>query len=442
MDRRTPAQRGGFTLIELMVVIAIIAILAGLVVPAVMDAMRGVRQNALRLEVDALAQAVQRYHDKYGEYPPDGSDWNVFKRHLQKAFPGILASELALLDPTIGSTVPNDHRQFNFSGDISNGGPALRNSSDSAVVEGGNITVNQLKVMDPAEALVFFLGGFSSDPKRPFTGPGGPFIELVHDDEVHYGYNPARENPLYEFNAGQLTIATYTGPDGDVITASNDEGFGGAASDPYVQLAVPTNTGNDLLPVYLPQNGDRATHAPYVYFDSRTYISNKSSNASVPNPYINFYQPMRVTGTAAEDSAGFGAVYPMYSDQPNTAQKGLPGIPITTTGPNAAFLQFLMMEPQGFQIIGPGIDGRYGGRVVAEVRTAGDPARAVQETLFLFPSGRNLYTAVAKDRGRNKAFVVTPVYGQDPAKVPPDQLTRMNDNVSNFSASSFEAGMQ
>ena len=36
--------------------------------------------------------------------------------------------------------------------------------------------------MNAAEALVFWLGGFSDDPKYPISGPGGPSYSIESDD--------------------------------------------------------------------------------------------------------------------------------------------------------------------------------------------------------------------------------------------------------------------
>ena len=44
--------------------------------------------------------------------------------------------------------------------------------------------------VNPAEALVFWSGGFSSDPKQPFTGNGGPFLKNAGGTIV--GANPDR----------------------------------------------------------------------------------------------------------------------------------------------------------------------------------------------------------------------------------------------------------
>ncbi len=76
-------RRPGFTLIEVLVVIAIIGVLVGLTVPAVMMALSAVKQRAIGLECQAIASSVEAYRTKFGEYPPDGADPSLLERHLQ-----------------------------------------------------------------------------------------------------------------------------------------------------------------------------------------------------------------------------------------------------------------------------------------------------------------------------------------------------------------------
>jgi prepilin-type N-terminal cleavage/methylation domain-containing protein len=67
--RQVRANRNAFTLIELMVVISIIAILIGLLFPA----LRGVQDQAKRAqaknEVSQIVTAVNAYYTEYGKYP-------------------------------------------------------------------------------------------------------------------------------------------------------------------------------------------------------------------------------------------------------------------------------------------------------------------------------------------------------------------------------------
>ena len=190
---RSTVGRSGFTLTELLVVIAIIAVIAGISLPAIFAARRSFDQSRLKMEVEALDDAVKKYFTQYGDYPADGSSWVVFERHLRKAFPEILSSELAIIAPT---------------------------------------NVN-LPVMDRAEALVFFLGGFSSNKQKPLSGKGGPFINTGTAVAPVWSRNPNRENALYDFNPGRLL-----------------------------------DQNSNQLPSYNVTD----VSSPYTYFDSRTYV--------------------------------------------------------------------------------------------------------------------------------------------------------------------------
>jgi prepilin-type N-terminal cleavage/methylation domain-containing protein len=67
---RTEA-RLGFTLIELMVVIAIIAILAGFIVALTAPAGEAKVRSRVTTELQGIRSAIEAYNKKYGFYPPD-----------------------------------------------------------------------------------------------------------------------------------------------------------------------------------------------------------------------------------------------------------------------------------------------------------------------------------------------------------------------------------
>lgn len=60
---------GGFTLIELMVVLAILGLLAGLVGPQVMKHLDESKSRTARLQVEDLAAALDLYRLEVGDYP-------------------------------------------------------------------------------------------------------------------------------------------------------------------------------------------------------------------------------------------------------------------------------------------------------------------------------------------------------------------------------------
>ncbi len=136
MRRASLAHRPAFTLVELLMVVTIIGILIGLLLPAVYYGMQTVKKGAIGLELQTLASAVEQYKNKYSQgYPPDGSNAGEFERHYKGIFRQIAASEFTAVAAACN---------------VVNGAPATA-------------------YMDPPEALVFALGGFSTDPVHPFT---------------------------------------------------------------------------------------------------------------------------------------------------------------------------------------------------------------------------------------------------------------------------------
>jgi len=67
-------NRGGFTLIEMLVVIAIIAILAGLLFPAISRGLLTVQRNRAAAEARSIASAIELFYRDYG-YLPVRVDW-------------------------------------------------------------------------------------------------------------------------------------------------------------------------------------------------------------------------------------------------------------------------------------------------------------------------------------------------------------------------------
>ena len=70
-SRSGPARRrrGGFSLIELLVVLVILGLLAGLVGPRVMKYLGGAKTDSAKLQIEDLGAALDLYRLEVGSYP-------------------------------------------------------------------------------------------------------------------------------------------------------------------------------------------------------------------------------------------------------------------------------------------------------------------------------------------------------------------------------------
>ncbi len=344
-QRIVQRKAAGVTLVELLVVIAIIGLLIGLLIPAVNIAYISVKKGTIKAEVDTLVNAIEQYKNKYGDYPPDGSSWPIMEAHLRKAFPDILQSEMNFLNPHEYNNPSNAFKQVGSVADIRNDNDI---SLQSLITADDDPNTRFINVMDRAEALPFFLGGFSQDKQRPFSGTGGPFIATGVAAQP-FQYNGSRENPLFPFKATRLSLDQISG-----YTISTDEVRYGEIPCQPLGGSAPRN---DLLPVYLSETNTWEEGAPYVYFDSRTYIFAKGSLI-----YNNFYQRSSISAPTV-----YGAARPYLSDVADTSVG-------STTVQRWA-------NQSTYQILSPGLDGRYGGRTAADMLGIGP-------VLFTVPTGQ------------------------------------------------------
>ncbi len=228
-----------FTLTELLVVITIIAVLAGLITGAAVNALNKAKQASITLEIQQLSSAIEDSKNEYGAYPPNGMiqittpanilAQNDFVRMFRKSFPRG-QEPLELIRALAGA-------------------PLTASGQSSELTDTG---------MNAAEAMVFWLGGFSSDPQYPISGPGGPsFNRTIVNGEVLED-----RNRRYEFDLGRLGPRNAGGTFDDSALAGR-----------FIAYSVDLNRDGDVTDVgesrrinfwqYAPNGSEQ----PFVYLD-------------------------------------------------------------------------------------------------------------------------------------------------------------------------------
>jgi prepilin-type N-terminal cleavage/methylation domain-containing protein len=157
-----------FTLIELIVVIAIIGILAGLVLPVVGAVNKKKQISLAQTQLKDIESAIEGYKTKLGFYPPDNTN-NFVVNQLYFELLGTTNDGVGKPAPQLwvtmdGSaqigttTTPNISATFSVSG-FANTSTRARSDDSGAAASTflNNLTPNQIGLLDPADPHVKLL---------------------------------------------------------------------------------------------------------------------------------------------------------------------------------------------------------------------------------------------------------------------------------------------
>ncbi len=200
------ANAAGFTLVELLVVMAIIGVLIALLIPVIGAARRSAQKAAIATEIQGLAQALQAFKTQYQvDFPPDFVNENpalVSTLRLPPSYPIEKGRIDQYMSRLFRYRQPDADHFFTL-------------TQPAQVTQG----IQRLQALDPAESLVFWLSGFTSDPARPLFGPGerSPFFAfdkarlLDRDNDGFFEYYPrgSKEPYIYLVHYNYITGFTW-----------------------------------------------------------------------------------------------------------------------------------------------------------------------------------------------------------------------------------------
>ncbi len=355
MNRR----RRGFTLIELLVVVVIIATLIALLVPAIGAAVRAARNATVQAEINTIAQALEAFKSKYGDYPPSRIILNENGYIPGGAAPLIVNSgtmnSVDITPSQLANRTQNAMRKFWPQATFSTSGAVWGPNGPWYDFNGNGVRdFTQSYILEGHECLVFFLGGiplqangqlsvigFGKDPVNPFSNG------IVGNGM----YSANRNAPLYNFDGSRLAFTT---------------GYTGNSS------YVPANPG------YLDSLGHQDSQSFYAYFSTNngTGYDPNDINLASTNDVDSNSTALALTFCTP---LGFSATSPVISISPvpNPYTTGL-SVPNKASNQSPTYI-----NAQSFQIISPGNDGAYGiGGMYAASSPGGSPELTVLQNGF------------------------------------------------------------
>ena len=99
--RKIMGRRAGFTLIELVLVVAVVAILAAILVPTVFSILDDSAITKGKADVKAIAAAIAKFRDDTGEFPTRDAD--VASGEVNLLYSGTVAPLIAVFSPSPGA---------------------------------------------------------------------------------------------------------------------------------------------------------------------------------------------------------------------------------------------------------------------------------------------------------------------------------------------------
>jgi prepilin-type N-terminal cleavage/methylation domain-containing protein len=330
LDSRIDRRRGGFTLVEMMVVIAIIAVLMALIIPAVMGYLKKGPQVQAQSEISQLGMSIESFKTIYkvkhipsqltlcevytnytlkenGAAQDDQLDRDSVT-YLAQLWPQILSA-----DPNIPSKLP---RWMDKTVGIDWNGDGKIDKKNKIRLEGD-------------QCLVFFLGGIPTPPGSTANGVTG--WSTNPRDPAMPTQTAGRVSPFFEFPGDRLYDrgnAKPPAPSGPAGFFSFADPFGKAAGQPKQPYAYFSNYGV--------RNGYQSPinqKAGYQFADCQSLVD--ASGNSI-QPCFNSATPVMFLNPNSHQivSAGLDGVFGtnVYPKTKNNSYWNPPAAPFTGSG--------------------------------------------------------------------------------------------------------------
>ena len=295
-QKRSLRLRGGFTLVELMVVVVIIAILIGLVLPAINGVRTSARIAEVRNDISNLEQAITQFKVSYGTEPPSQIT---------------LYASPAAWDAKSKGLIKQMWSKFDFAtcGGASNGTVFYPTGT-------GATTLN----LNGAECLVFFLGGmvdptgggfagFAKDPTRPFAYSTGSGL-AGYPPTATYNYITSRDGPYFAFKgakSGAAFVDRLVDLDGDSMPEYLDPWPGQTRPYAYFNGTTSYQTAA-MAPMNVPT--DAPTPVPSWRNTDCMFLNGVTSSLQMPHAYYASFDPTSPTASRPHKSNGIQIISP------------------------------------------------------------------------------------------------------------------------------------
>ncbi len=286
--RSCTSRRAGFTLIELMIVLVVISILAGLLLPALYRARQTAIDAGVKGEIMQLDSALAQFKSTYGVSPP--SYINLYT--TQNGWAG---------DAYSTSIIRKIWPQFDFT--MNNGSPA-----GFCIPDYPPWSTQTSITLQSTECLVFFLGGITTQvtPASPLPAPQGFSKNPAWPFAPPTGNGASREGPYFQFDPGRLIQSTMSVNSAPGIYVYRDQIAG--QTNPYLYFSAYDGRGyngnglgaNELIglandfysnsltigagPYYNPQTYQIISPGQDGQYGGGGYFSNSSANGGLSSP--------------------------------------------------------------------------------------------------------------------------------------------------------------